>query len=239
MEKIKNLIIIPTYNESDNIERLVKEIFKKTKKYDVTILIVDDNSPDGTGKIADKLSKHFKNKLFVIHRKGKLGLGTAYITGFKWGLKKDYNNFIEMDADFSHNPDYLPEMIELSKKYDFIIGSRYVKNGGVVGWTLSRKLLSRGGSIYSRIILLNPIHDLTGGFNLWKREVLEKIHIENIFSNGYAFQIEMKHKAYKNGFRYYELPIIFRDRKKGKSKMSNNIFKEAILAVWKLKFIKF
>jgi len=234
MKKI--LIIIPTYNERENIKTLVKKIFKHTKSLNVNILIVDDNSPDGTGMVAKELTKKYKNKVFLIQQANKRGLGTAYIKGFIWGLKKNYDSFIEMDADFSHNPKYLPQMIKLSYEYDFIIGSRYIKGGGINGWTKKRKLLSRFGSLYAKIILCTSINDLTGGYNLWNRNVLEAIDIQNIFSEGYSFQIEMKYRAYKKKFKFLEFPIIFEDRAYGISKMSKKIMIEAIIAVWKLKF---
>lgn len=235
----KYLIIIPTYNEKENIERLINSIFKETKCLSVNILIIDDNSPDGTAEIVKKISKKYNNNLFLIKRKKKLGLGSAYLTGFKWGLKNNYDILVEMDADFSHNPIYLPKMIALVKKNDFIVGSRYVKNGEIKNWGILRKFISFGGSLYSRIILGVPIKDLTGGFNVWNKRVLENINLDNIISEGYSFQIELKYRAFQNGFKMFEYPIIFENRFKGKSKMSKKIFFEAIINVLKLKFLKY
>ena len=234
----KNLIIIPTYNERDNIENLIISIFKRLIKVTCHILVIDDNSPDGTADIVNKIIKKYKKKLFLIKRAKKYGLGTAYIRGFQWGLKQGYELFIEMDADFSHNPAYLPEMIKLSDTYDFIIGSRYVKDGGVKGWKRWRKFLSKSGSLYAKIILFCPIHDLTGGYNIWRKETLLGIDLNSIISEGYSFQIEMKYRAYKHGFKFFEYPIIFEDRALGVSKMSKKIMHEAIIAVWKLRFGK-
>lgn len=233
----KNLIIIPTYNERENIKDLIFSVFQSLKKNPCHILVIDDNSPDGTYTLLEELKKNqFKNKISLIKRERKLGLGTAYIKGFQWGLDRGYDLFIEMDADFSHNPVYLPEMIKLSESYDFIIGSRYVTGGGIKGWGKKRKLISKGGSLYAKTILSCPINDLTGGYNLWQKKVLLDIDINNIISEGYSFQIEMKYRAYKRGFKFYEFPIIFEDRALGLSKMSKKIIREAIIAVWKLKF---
>lgn len=233
----KSLIIIPTYNECDNIEDLIFSIFKKLKQISAHVLVIDDNSPDGTGEVVKKLIKiQYRDNLFLMQREKKLGLGTAYIKGFKWGLQRGYDLFIEMDADFSHKPSYLTEMIKLSGTYDFVIGSRYVNYGGVEGWSKLRKLISKGGSLYAKAILFCPIHDLTGGYNLWNRKVLLNIDLDNIISEGYSFQIEMKYRAYKKGFKFFEYPIIFEDRAIGKSKMSKKIMLEAIITVWKLRF---
>lgn len=231
------LIIIPTYNEKENIENLIIKInsILSGKECKFSILIVDDNSPDGTAEIVKELMKKFEN-LYLIERNGKLGLGTAYIEGFKWGLKNGYDYLIEMDADFSHDPVYLLDMIDFSSKYDFVIGSRYVKGGGVEGWGFLRKFISNGGSLYSRIILNCPIKDFTGGFNLWSKTVLKSINLDNIFSNGYSFQIELKYRSFKKGFKFYEFPIVFKDRTFGKSKMSKKIFIEAVFNVWKFRF---
>lgn len=232
----KNLILIPTYNEKDNIEDLIFTIFKIVKDLQVHIVVIDDNSPDGTGKLIKKFIKtQYKDTLFLIEREKKMGLGTAYISGFKWGLKEGYETFIEMDADFSHNPKYLPKMFELSRSHDYIIGSRYIKNGGVEGWKPLRKLISRWGSLYAKTILFCPIKDLTGGYNLWNRKVLLDIDLDHIISEGYSFQIEMKYRAFRKGYKCYEYPIIFEDRTIGNSKMSRKIVLEAIIAVWKFK----
>lgn len=229
----ENLVIIPTYNEKENIRNITKAVFEKI---DTHILIVDDNSPDGTGKIADELSENVYNgKLFVLHRERKEGLGKAYIAGFKWALARNYQYIFEMDADFSHNPDYLPQFLEKIKEYDLVIGSRYVKGGGVQNWPFFRMLISKGGSLYSRTILGIPIKDLTGGYKCFRRIVLESIDLDNLLLSGFGFQIEMNYRAYKKGFRIYELPIIFTDRILGKSKMSQKIFFEALLMVIKLR----
>jgi dolichol-phosphate mannosyltransferase len=230
------LIIIPTFNEKNNIDTLIRQIFIQTKNLNVNILVVDDASPDGTASTVKILmDEEFKDKLFMLQRIGKLGLASAYINGFKWGLLKNYDILIEMDADLSHDPKYLPEIINKMENYDFIIGSRYVKGGGVSGWGPIRRFLSIGGSLYSRYLLKLPIKDLTGGFNFWKKEVIEGIGIESIISKGYLFQIELKYKAYKKNFKFMEFPIIFNDRKYGESKMDKKIFFEALMNIWKIK----
>lgn len=229
----ENLVIIPTYNEKENIRNITKAVFDKI---DTHILIVDDNSPDGTGRIADELAENeYKGRLFVLHREKKEGLGKAYVAGFKWALSREYRHIFEMDADFSHNPDYLPSFLEKIKEYDLVIGSRYVKGGGVENWPFFRMLISKGGSFYSRMILGIPIRDLTGGFKCFRRVVLESIDLDNLLLSGFGFQIEMTYRAYKKGFKIYELPIIFTDRVLGKSKMSQKIFFEALLMVIKLR----
>ena len=234
---MKTLIIIPTYNESQNIAKIVQAIFSIRDWHDdLHVLVVDDNSPDGTADIVNNLmAQSYPGVLFLLSRDAKQGLGTAYIEGFQWGLAKDYGLFVEMDADLSHNPKYLPYMIEKSVQYDFIVGSRYVPGGGVKGWGLWRKSLSMAGSLYARVILGLPIHDLTGGFNLWKRSVLDHLGLNGIRSEGYAFQIELKHKACSEGFSWLEYPIIFEDRQAGKSKMSKRIIVEAVLRVLQMK----
>jgi len=237
---MKTLIIIPTYNEKENISDILPQIFSETKEIDVNILIVDDGSPDGTANIVkDMIQKNYKDKLFILERSGKQGLATAYITGFKWGIERNYDVFIEMDADFSHNPKYLKEMIGLMQKYDFIVASRYVKNGGVVGWGPIRKNRQSNLSFYSRMVLGIKIRDLTGGFNLWSKDLLLKLGLDNIISRGYLFQIELKYRATKMGFKGIEFPIIFPDRERGKSKMSKKIFLEALINIWKIRKIKF
>ena len=204
---MKILIIIPTYNEIQNIEKLINKIF--TLNPAVNILVVDDNSPDGTGDAVKKIiNKNYSDRLFLLERPEKSGLASAYITGFKWGMERGYDVFIEMDADFSHDPKYLGDMIGIANDHDCVIASRYVKNGGVRGWGLIRKIISKGGSLYSRIILGIPIKDLTGGFNLWKKNVLERIGLDDMISNGYLFQIELKYRAFKNNFKIVETPIV-------------------------------
>ena len=231
---MKKMIIIATYNEKDNIEKMLAEVYENVP--DVHVLVIDDNSPDKTYEIVENLAAtKYSGKLFLIKRAGKLGLGTAYVAGFNWGLARDYDAIGQMDADFSHNPKYLPSMFEALKIYDLVLGSRYVAGGGVVNWSLKRKLISRGGSLYAKIILGLPQNDLTGGFKCFRREVLETIDVNQLKSTGYSFQIETTYKTYLNGFKIKEIPIIFEDRVLGVSKMSGNIFKEAILMVLALR----
>lgn len=225
-----NLVIIPTYNESENIEALVRAVLGVVSD-GTHILVVDDNSPDGTGQIADRLAKE-SSRVKVLHREKKMGLGTAYVNGFRWGLANGYDVLIEMDADFSHDPKYLPTVLQLMNEYDFVIGSRNVSGGGTVNWGIGRKILSKGGSLYARTILGAPITDFTGGFNAWKRQVLDSVQFQTLRSDGYSFQIELKYRAYRQGFRFKEFPIIFEDRKVGHSKMSSRIVFEALLRVW-------
>lgn len=233
-------ICIPTYNEADNIVELltkIKHVAKFSKEHTIKVVIIDDNSPDGT---ADEVKNYsMKNKHFEIHiinNKKKNGLGFAYIKGFEYSIKDKADGILMMDADHSHNPDYIPEIIKKLETSDFVIGSRYMKKGGVVNWEFKRKMISKLGNLYSRIILWTGINDLTGGFNCYKREVLEKIDLSQIHSNGYSFQIELKYKALKNGFTYSQVPIIFKERKYGDSKFDGSIFREAILTPWKLRF---
>jgi len=226
----KTLIIIPTYNESENVEKLLEEIYQV--KDNLNILVVDDNSPDKTYEIIERLmDKKYKDKLFILRRSEKLGLGTAYIAGFKWALARDYDYIFEMDADFSHNPKYIPEFLKEIKTHDLVIGSRYVPGGGVVNWGIIRKFVSRGGSLYSRIILGAPIKDFTGGFKCFKRKTLENLNLDKIVSNGYSFQVELNYKVWLKGMKIKETPIVFEDRTLGHSKMSKKIFLEAILKV--------
>ncbi|MFA5779115.1 MAG: polyprenol monophosphomannose synthase [Elusimicrobiota bacterium] len=228
---MKSLIIIPTYNEKENVEKIVEQITCKR----FYILIIDDNSPDGTGSILDKL-KIKNEKLEIIHREKKLGLGTAYIQGFKWALERDFDYIFTMDADFSHNPEYLPEFVKKLDEFDLIIGSRYVRCGGIRNWPVQRKLISRCGNFYAKTILHFPINDSTTGFMGFRRQVLEKIDLDEVKSEGYGFLIEMKYRTYKLGYKIFEYPIFFTDRTLGKSKISKNIIWEAIFLVWKLKF---
>jgi dolichol-phosphate mannosyltransferase len=234
---MKKLVIIATYNEKENIEKILAAVFAQVP--DTHVLIIDDNSPDKTAEIVEGLAANtYPGQLFIHKRAGKLGLGTAYVAGFNWALERDYAAILQMDADFSHNPKYLPSMFKTLETNDLAIGSRYVKGGGVVNWPLKRKIISRGGSLYSQIILGLPIHDLTGGFKCWRREVLETIGINNLEATGFSFQIETTYKAYLNGFRIKEIPIIFEDRILGQSKMSGSIFSEAIKMVWKMRLNK-
>lgn len=228
----KTLIIIPTYNEIDNIEKIIREIHLINSKID--ILVVDDDSPDGTGSLVKKLKDEFDN-LNLIERIGKLGLGTAYIEGFKFALKNGYSFIFEMDADYSHDPKEIPNFFEAIKDADIVIGSRYITGVNVVNWPLSRLILSYCANIYTKIITGLPLHDSTGGYKCFRRLVLESINLEDIKSGGYSFQIEMNFKAWKKGFKIKEIPIIFIDRTVGKSKMSKKVVREAIWMVWKLK----
>ncbi|MEI6857913.1 polyprenol monophosphomannose synthase [Psychrilyobacter sp.] len=226
----KTLILIPTYNESENVEKLLKTIY--LVKDNLNILILDDNSPDKTYEIIEKLMEEkYKGKLFIHKRSSKLGLGTAYIAGFKWALARDYDYIFEMDADFSHNPKYIPEFLKEIETHDLVIGSRYVPGGGVVNWGVIRKFISRGGSLYSRIILGAPIKDFTGGFKCFKRKTLENLNLDKIVSNGYSFQVELNYKVWLKGMKIKEIPITFEERTLGQSKMSKKIFLEAILKV--------
>ena len=235
----KTLIIIPTFNEIDNIERLIRAILTIYKS--PHILVVDDNSPDLTSELVSSLQVEFKENLFLLNRPIKEGLGKAYIDGFKWGLKRDYNYFIQMDADFSHDPKDLPRLYEACHKNngDLAIGSRYVKGVNIVNWPMSRLLMSFFASKYVKTITGMPIHDSTAGFKCYKRKVLEKINLDKIEFIGYAFQIEMKFKSWKYGFNIVEVPVIFTDRQEGNSKMSGGIFYEALFGVIKMKLKSF
>jgi dolichol-phosphate mannosyltransferase len=229
---MKSLIIIPTYNETENIERLIEEIRKLDRGFH--ILIIDDNSPDGTGRIADGLAiKH--SEISVIHRSAKLGLGTAYITGFKYSLENNYDLVFTMDADFSHQPKYLIDLLEKAKEYDLVIGSRYIEGGIILNWPLHRLILSRGANFYVRMVTRLPIFDSTGGFNCYRKEILEKTDLDRIISDGYAFQIEIKYRLWENGFSIKEVPITFIDRARGTSKISKRIIFQALFLVWKLR----
>lgn len=234
---MKFLIVVPTYNEIQNLRGLTESIFQvvdtKAHLYDVEkvqVLVVDDNSPDGTGQLADELAKK-EPRISVLHRQQKNGLGKAYVAGFAWGLDNGFDAICEMDADFSHNPIYLPEFWRLLKDHDVVVGSRYVDGGGVRNWGAGRKIISRGGSVYARTLLGMPMQDMTGGYNAWRRKVLEDVDISTLRSEGYAFQIELKWRAWKKKFRIVEFPIIFEDRTAGKSKMSNKIVIEAMMRV--------
>jgi dolichol-phosphate mannosyltransferase len=232
-----SLVIIPTYNEKENAERIVRKVFSLGEGLD--ILIVDDGSPDGTGKIIQELQKEFPDQLHLIERSGKLGLGTAYIEGFKFGLKNGYDFIFEMDADFSHNPEDLPRLRAACKDgADLSIGSRYVKGGNVDNWPMDRILMSYFASIYVNMVLWLGVRDCTAGFKCYRREVLEAINLDRIRFIGYAFQIEMKYTAHQLGFKLKEVPITFIDRQFGTSKMSMGIFKEAFLGVLKMRFKK-
>lgn len=229
---MKSLVIIPTYNEKDNILRIIPEVLAAAAE--VEILVVDDNSPDGTGTLVEEFAKQ-NPRVHLLSRAGKQGLGKAYLAGFDWGLKQGFEVLVEMDADFSHRPVDLPALLKGLESVDFAVGSRYVKGGRTLNWGLLRKLISRGGSLYSRLILGYPLRDWTGGFNAWKAPVLHGIGLSGVTSNGYSFQIELKYKALKKGFRSVEVPILFEDRRVGQSKMSLKIVIEAFYRVWLLR----
>jgi dolichol-phosphate mannosyltransferase len=223
---------MPTYDEAENITRIVPAVLQAAP--DVHMLIVDDDSPDGTGDLADGLAAE-DERVHVLHRTSKDGIGAAYVAGFKWALARDYDAMIEMDADFSHQPKYLPAMIETLGRAHVCVGSRYVEGGGTEDWGLMRKFISRGGGLYARTVLGVKIRDLTAGFIAWRREVLEALPLDGLDASGYGFQIEMKYRAVTSGYLVEEIPIIFPDRTHGESKMSANIFGEAFVLVWKLR----
>jgi dolichol-phosphate mannosyltransferase len=227
------LIVVPTYNERDNLRGIAEQLLAAAP---VDLLVVDDNSPDGTGDIADALAAA-DPRVHVLHRAGKLGLGTAYIAGFQWALGRGYDLVFEMDADGSHDPKYLPQMLALAEDgADVVVGSRYVPGGGTENWGMGRQLLSRGAGVYTRAILGIDVSDVTAGFICWRRRALEAIDLATVSSNGYSFQIEMKYRALAAGMRLVEIPIVFVDRRVGQSKMSRAIFAEALLKVWALRF---
>ena len=232
----KALVVIPTYNEYENIERLLQNIFSLQQGFDV--LVVDDNSPDGTSGVVKSLMEGYQSQLFLIERTGKLGLGSAYIAGFKWALERDYEYVFEMDADFSHNPNDLIRLFNACERdgFDMAIGSRYVTGVNVVNWPMSRVLMSWLASKYVRLITGMKIYDTTAGFICYRRSVLEKINLNKIQFVGYAFQIEMKYKTYLSKFKIKEVPVVFTDRTKGDSKMSSGIISEAIFGVIGMKF---
>jgi dolichol-phosphate mannosyltransferase len=226
------LVVVPTYNERTNIPLLVPAILIQDPRMEV--LVVDDNSPDGTGQLADDLAKN-DARVHVLHRQAKQGLGKAYIAGFKWALERGYDYVFEMDADFSHDPKFLPEFLRAVESADLVVGSRYKSGVNVINWPMSRLLLSIGANHYARIVTGLPIADSTGGFKCFRRQVLEAIALDRVRSNGYAFQIEMTFRAWKKGFRIAEIPIVFTDRVEGQSKMSRRIVREAIWMVWWLR----
>jgi dolichol-phosphate mannosyltransferase len=227
------LIVIPTYNERENLPRLLDAVHAALPTAEV--LIVDDNSPDGTGALADAHAAEHPH-VHVMHREGKQGLGTAYLAGFRWALAREYSHIFEMDADFSHPPDRLQALLEATETADFALGSRWVRGGGTEGWPLKRRLLSRGGSLYARTVLGVGVRDLTGGFKCFRRKVLETIDLDGVQTVGYGFQIELTWRALEAGFEVVEIPITFVDRVAGKSKMSGSIVMEALGVVWKLRF---
>ncbi len=228
----KALVIIPTYNEYDNVHKIIPDVLSQNECIDV--LIVDDNSPDGTGQYVEELTKT-NPRVKLIRRAGKMGLGTAYIEGFKYAINQKYDFIFEMDADFSHDPKEVNNFLAAIKDNDLVIGSRYINGVNVINWPMQRLLLSYFANSYARFITGLPVRDATGGFKCFRRKVLESINFQNIKSNGYSFQIEMNFKAWKNGFKIAEIPIIFADRVKGTSKMSKKIIREAVVMVWKLR----
>jgi dolichol-phosphate mannosyltransferase len=232
---LKALIVVPTYNEKENIEGIIDAVLAQGD--DIEILVVDDNSPDGTGEIVDRLAAA-EPRIHVIHREEKLGLGSAYIAGFKWALANTDTQFVfEMDADFSHDPNAIPELLEKAKDYDLVIGSRYLHGITVINWPLSRLILSYGANRYTHIVTGLPLRDSTGGFKCFRRETLEQLPLDTIKSDGYSFQIEMNFFCWKKKLRIVEIPIIFTDRRVGISKMSRKIILEAAFMVWRLRFM--
>jgi len=231
---LRAVVVVPTYNEAENIRRLVEEVLR-LDGYD--LLIVDDNSPDGTGQIAEGLRLRWNGRLDVLHRQGKSGLGTAYVAGFKRALERGYDYIFEMDADFSHDPADLPRLLAAAQSHDadLVLGSRYVPGGGTVNWSFLRKLISRGGSLYARLILGVPVNDLTGGFKCYRRQALERLDLGHVQASGYSFQIEMTYRCFQQGMRVVEVPIVFVDRQIGQSKMSQRIVWEAMLLVLKMR----
>jgi dolichol-phosphate mannosyltransferase len=228
------LVIIPTYNERENIPEIIPAILRVDDR--LHVLIVDDGSPDDTaGAVLELKEKFYPDRIYLHSRPGKLGLGSAYVFGFKWGLEHGYDFLIEMDADWSHNPADLARMLESAANSDFVIASRYIMGGGTLNWGLARKVLSKFGSTYSRIILGSDIHDFTGGFNGWSSKLLQSIDLNAIRSDGYSFQVELKYLAHKSGYKHIEIPIIFTERRAGKSKMSLAIGIEACWRVWKFR----
>ncbi|MBS1759925.1 MAG: polyprenol monophosphomannose synthase [Bacteroidetes bacterium] len=236
---MEKLVVIPTYNEKENISKILHAVFALNEGFHV--LVIDDGSPDGTAQIVKDLQTKFPEQLFLEERKGKAGLGTAYIHGFKWALSKGYHFIFEMDADFSHNPEDLPRLYDACKNKgaDLAVGSRYVQGGGVVNWPSNRIALSKGASFYTRMITWMPVKDPTAGFMCYRKEVLQSINLDKIHFVGYAFQIEMKFTAWKLGFKILEVPIIFQDRTLGESKMNKSIVKEGILGVLQLRWLSF
>jgi dolichol-phosphate mannosyltransferase len=232
---MRTLIIIPTYNELDNLRPLLEQVFSYAP--DTDVLIVDDNSPDGTGRLADEI--HGQNpRVSVLHRAGKLGLGTAYIAGFKYAIAHAYDAAFEMDADFSHDPRYLPDFLKAIEHADLVIGSRYIPGGDTPNWSLLRRFISGGGNLYARVMLGIPVHDCTAGFRCYRREVLESIDLDTIQAQGYAFQVELAYRTTRWGFKVVETPIVFMDRRVGQSKMSSTIFFEGFLWVLRTRLRK-
>jgi len=231
---MKALVIIPTYKERENLVPLLKQIFAQGLSLEV--LIIDDNSPDGTGEVADQIAAA-DPRVHVMHRPGKMGLGSAYVSGFRYALERDYDAVFEMDADFSHNPESLPEFLRELESADLVVGSRYLHGVTVVNWPLKRLILSYGANVYSRVITGIPVKDLTGGYKCFRRGVLESLDLSRVRSDGYGFQIEINYKAWRKGFRIKEIPIMFVDRRAGESKMNQKIVWEAAWMVWRLRIL--
>ena len=228
------LVVVPTYNELVNLPQIIPAILSQDERFE--LLVVDDNSPDGTGHLAERLSE-IQPRVHVLHRQKKEGLGKAYIAGFRWALERDYEAIFEMDADFSHNPEKMPDFLEALESADLVLGSRYKTGVNVINWPIARLLLSLGANMYARWITGLPLTDSTGGYKCFGRQVLEAIDLDRVRSNGYAFQIEMSYRAWKKGFRLVEIPIVFTDRAEGHSKMNKKIVREAIWVVWWLRFM--
>ena len=230
---MRSLVVLPTYNEIPNVARMLEAL--RANVPDAHVLVVDDGSPDGTGELADALARA-SPRVHVLHREGKAGLGKAYLAAFRWALERNYRFVLEMDADWSHHPRYLPTLLDrASSDADLVLGSRWVPGGGTLNWGLGRQFISRGGSLYARLILGLGIRDLTGGFKCFRAEVLRAIDLDTVNSTGYAFQIELTYRALRRGFRVVEVPIVFEDRRVGQSKMSRAIVFEALAMVWKIK----
>lgn len=226
------LICMPTYNEAENLPLILPAIFEQAPH--AHVLVIDDASPDGTGELADAWAAR-DERVHVLHRQGKQGLGPAYLAGFAWGLERGYDVIVEMDADFSHQPHHLPELLSQTDRYDVVVGSRYIAGGGTRDWGVMRRLISRGGGLYARTILGLDIQDLTAGFVAWRRHVLETLDLSGVEASGYVFQIELKYRAHRAGFRILEVPITFPDRTRGVSKMTPDIAAEALWRVWKIR----
>jgi dolichol-phosphate mannosyltransferase len=229
----RSLVILPTFNERGNLPQIVPAVLAQSSELDV--LVVDDNSPDGTGQVADALAAA-DPRVSVLHRKAKQGLGTAYVTGFQWALRRGYTRVFEMDADFSHDPEDVPRLLAAAEDADLVIGSRWVPGGGTRNWSLLRRCISRGGSLYAGLVLGLPVRDATSGFKCFRAETLTVLDLDSVHSNGYSFQVELNYQCFKRGLRIREVPIVFVDRRVGESKMSSHIVFEAMLMCWKLRF---
>ena len=229
---MRPLVVVPTYNELDNLPPLVERILADPA---FSVLVVDDASPDGTGRVAQELAERFPGRMQVLHRSGKQGLGTAYLAGFRYALEHRFDPVIEMDADFSHDPADLPRLLQAARDADLVLGSRYVPGGRTENWSRTRRLISRFGCWYSRTVLGLPYRDLTGGFKCFRRRTLEILDLERVHSNGYSFQIELTYRCHRRGLKIVEVPIVFRERRSGRSKMSKGIVLEAMLLVWRLR----